>query len=59
MDDEKLFDEKLKKRINEENVIVPPELNEKINRTLHHLPVKERLQSLYDGYKCCGTNTFH
>ncbi len=54
MDDEKLFDEKLKKRINEENVIVPPELNEKINRTLHNLPVKkERLQSLYDGYKCC------
>ncbi len=29
MDNEKIFDEKLKKRINEENVIVPPELNEK------------------------------
>ncbi|MET1123418.1 anti-sigma factor, partial [Priestia megaterium] len=42
MDDEKLFDEKLKKRIKEENVIVPPELNEKINGTLHNLPVKKK-----------------
>lgn len=30
MDNEKLFDEKLKKRIKDENVIVPPELNEKL-----------------------------
>ncbi|MDD1371090.1 anti-sigma factor, partial [Bacillus sp. MHSD17] len=48
MDNEKLFDEKLKKRINEENVIVPPELNEKINRTLHNLPVKKKG---YRGYR--------
>lgn len=43
MDNEKKFDEKLKKRINEENVIVPLELNEKINRTLHSLPVKRKV----------------
>lgn len=43
MDDEKLFDEKLKKRIKEENVIVPPELNEKINGTLYNLPVKRKV----------------
>lgn len=42
MDNEKLFDEKLKKRIKDENIIVPPELNEKINRTLHNLPVKKK-----------------
>ena len=47
MDGEKLFDEKLKKRINEENVIVPPELNEKINRTLHNLPVKKKGYRVY------------
>ena len=43
MDNEKLFDEKLKKRIKDENVIVPPELNEKINGTLHNLQVKRRV----------------
>ncbi len=49
MDNEKLFDEKLKKRIKDENVIVPPELNEKINSTLHNLKVKkEELQNSYD-----------
>ncbi len=31
------------------NVIVPPELNEKINSTLHNLKVKkEELQNSYD-----------
>ena len=43
MDGEKLFDEKLKKRIKEENVIVPPGLNETINSTLHNLPVKRKV----------------
>lgn len=47
MDNEKLFDEKLKKRIKEENVIVPTELNEKINRTLHNLPVKKKGYRVY------------
>ncbi len=47
MDNEKLFDEKLKKRIKDENVIVPPELNEKINRTLHNLPVKKKGYRVY------------
>ena len=40
MADDKLFDEKLKR---EKSVIVPPELNEKINRTLHNLPVKRKV----------------
>ncbi|MGE7880466.1 anti-sigma factor [Bacillus sp. NPDC094077] len=42
MDSENSFDEKLKKRIQDEKVIVPPELNEKINDTLHNLPVKKK-----------------
>ncbi len=43
MDNEKIFDEKLKKRIKEESVIVPPELNEKINCTLHNPSVKRKV----------------
>lgn len=42
MDSEKSFDEKLKKRIKDENVILPPKLNGKINDTLHDLPVKKK-----------------
>lgn len=41
MESEESFDEKLKKKIKEENVIVPPNVNEKINHTLHNLPVKK------------------
>ncbi|MFT0561565.1 anti-sigma factor [Bacillus cereus] len=47
MDNEKLFDEKLKKRIKDENVIVPPELNEKINSTLHNLKVKKKSYKIH------------
>ncbi|MGH1260833.1 anti-sigma factor [Bacillus cereus] len=47
MDNEKLFDEKLKKRIKDENVIVPPELNEKINSTLHNLKVKNKSYKIH------------
>ena len=47
MDNEKLFDEKLKKRIKDENVIVPPELNEKINGTLHNLQVKKKSYKIH------------
>jgi len=47
MDNEKLFDEKLKKRIKDENVIVPPELNEKINGTLHNLKVKKKSYKIH------------
>ncbi|EOP24056.1 anti-sigma factor [Bacillus toyonensis] len=42
MDSEKSFDEKLKKRIKDENVILPSKLNGKINDTLHNLPVKKK-----------------
>lgn len=42
MESEESFDEKLKKKIKEENVIVPPNVNEKINHTLHNLPVKKK-----------------
>lgn len=47
MDNEKLFDEKLKKRIKDENVIVPPELNEKINSMLHNLKVKNKSYKIH------------
>ncbi|MED3282316.1 anti-sigma factor, partial [Bacillus thuringiensis] len=47
MDNEKLFDEKLKKRIKNENVIVSPELNEKINGTLHNLQVKKKSYKIH------------
>ncbi|MFQ6338421.1 anti-sigma factor [Bacillus sp. AF62] len=47
MDNEKLFDEKLKKRIKDENVIVPPELNEKINGTLYNLQVKKKSYKIH------------
>lgn len=43
MDKEKSFDEKLKKRIEKDNTVLPQALNEKINDTLHNLPVKERV----------------
>lgn len=42
MDKEKSFDEKLKKRIEKDNTVLPQVLNEKINDTLHNLPVKRK-----------------
>ncbi|MGG0151791.1 anti-sigma factor [Bacillus mycoides] len=42
MDKEKSFDEKLKKRIEKDNTVLPQALNEKINDTLHNLPVKRK-----------------
>lgn len=47
MDNEKLFDEKLKKRIKDENVIVFLELNEKINSMLYNFKVKNKSYKIY------------
>ncbi|MEN1934093.1 anti-sigma factor [Paenibacillus sp. 102] len=42
MDKDELFDEKLKKRIEREETMLPEHLNRKIQDTLHNLPVKKR-----------------
>ncbi|WIY59650.1 anti-sigma factor [Bacillus arachidis] len=42
MDRDKLFDEKLKKRIEKEKTLLPEHLNQKISDTLHNIPVQNK-----------------
>ncbi|WP_459500137.1 anti-sigma factor [Bacillus sp. C1] len=42
MDKDELFDKKLKKQIERERVILPKNLEQKINETLHDIPVRKK-----------------